>query len=242
MLHVIVTVMALALSWPGRQTLGTAPAPIIRQVPTHQKVMALTFDDGPSPRWTPKILTTLTQAHVRATFFLIGSHATRYPQEVRDEIQAHMEIGSHGAEHLVLRRESAAAIRQEIESNAQILHALGAPSPRLYRLPGGASDPTALRVLGSLGYTVVGWSIDTRDWRHQASAQAMAAQVERQAHPGAIVIFHDGPNGSQATVEAVRLLIPALKAQGYRFVTVGQLLTVAQPARSSRRGAASTNR
>ncbi len=223
MFHKILSLFLLMYPWFGHAA-QSKPAPIIRQAVTHQKVMALTFDDGPSPKWTPKVLRVLNQNHVKATFFLIGSHATRHPFLVHQEVEDKMDIGSHGAEHHVLKNQSAAAVRQEVEANAQILQTLGAPKPTLYRMPGGASDATALTVLGQLGYQVIGWSIDTRDWRHRTTAQAMAQKVEKEASPGAIVIFHDGPNGSEATVGAIQILIPTLKQEGYQFVTIAQLL------------------
>lgn len=225
MVHKFLALILLLFPWLGHAA-QSKPAPVIRQAVTTHKVIALTFDDGPSPRWTPKVLAALNQNHVQATFFLIGSHATRHPLLVQQEVNDKMDIGSHGAEHRTLRNQSATVVRQEVENNAQILQSLGAPKPTLYRMPGGASDTTALTVLGQLGYHVIGWSIDTRDWRHRTSAIAMAQKVEKEASPGAIVIFHDGPNGSEATVRAVQMIIPTLKKAGYRFVTVQQLLTM----------------
>ena len=223
LVHKVLTFLLLLFPWFGH-TAQSKPAPVIRQAVTTHKVIALTFDDGPSPKWTPKVLTVLNQNHVKATFFLIGSHATRQPLLVHEEVKDKMDIGSHGANHQILKNQSATVVRQEVETNAQILQSLGVPKPTLYRMPGGASDATALTVLGQLGYHVIGWSIDTRDWRHRTTAEAMAKKVEKEATPGAIVIFHDGPNGSEATVQAVQMLIPVLKKEGYRFVTVHQLL------------------
>ncbi|WP_053958005.1 polysaccharide deacetylase family protein [Sulfobacillus thermosulfidooxidans] len=112
-------------------------APIIRQAMTPHKVVALTFDDGPSPRWTPKVLAVLNKDHVHATFFIIGSHALRHPALVREEQRAGMDVESHGHQHLILRHRTAAEVRQEVEYNAHILKSLGVPHPTLYRLPGG---------------------------------------------------------------------------------------------------------
>lgn len=203
---------------------ATRPAPIIKHVITTEKVVALTFDDGPNPKWTPKILSVLEKNHVPATFFVIGSHAIQHPALLDQEIKAKMEIANHGARHIILKGKSAAAIKTEIEENARILTSLGAPKPTLYRLPAGVSDSTALKVLGELGYTVIGWSVDPRDWRHRYSAEQMTKLVLKQAAPGGIIIFHDGPNSSQATVDAVGAIIPALQKEGYHFLTVSQLL------------------
>lgn len=200
------------------------PAPIIKNVITTKKVIALTFDDGPNPKWTPKILSILKHDRVPATFFVIGSHTIQQPALLDQEIKDGMEIGNHGAQHISLKGRSAEAVRKEIEENARILTSLGAPKPSLYRLPAGVSDATARLVLGELGYQVIGWSIDPRDWRHRYTAQQMTDLVLKQAAPGAIVIFHDGPNSSQATVDAVSAIIPALRKDGYQFLTVSQLL------------------
>ncbi|AEJ39450.1 polysaccharide deacetylase [Sulfobacillus acidophilus TPY] len=203
---------------------ATRPAPIINHVLTNQKVVALTFDDGPTRTWTPKVLQVLKKDHVRATFFVVGSHAERRPEILTEEIRDGMEIGSHGYQHITLKGKDAATVEQEIQQNQALLQSLGAPKPTLYRLPGGASDTVARQVLGKLGYRVIGWSIDTRDWRHRYTGAEMAQHVEKDISPGAIIIFHDGPNSSQATVDAVEQIIPALEKAGYRFDTVSHLL------------------
>ncbi len=222
-----VAILAWAgFGWIGASGVGaeTLPAVIVKSVPTTKRVAALTFDDGPSPKWTSDILRILHQNHVKATFFVVGKEAARFPQYLQEEIKAGMEIGSHGYRHRTLRGLSETAVEQDISQNASTLEALGARPLRLYRLPGGGSDATALRVLGRLGYTVIGWSVDPRDWRHIYSAQQMTRMVDKQIRPGGIIIFHDGPNSSQATVDAVANIIPQLKQEGYRLVTVGQLL------------------
>ncbi|MCL5116165.1 MAG: polysaccharide deacetylase family protein [Firmicutes bacterium] len=218
-------ILASIFSWfPGHHAAVTRPAPIIKQVLTTQKVVALTFDDGPTKTWTPKILQVLKENRVRATFFVIGSHAMQRPEFLKQEIDAKMEIGSHGYEHITLRNKSAEVVKQEIQQNEALLTSLGVPKPTLYRMPGGASDSTALKVLGQMGYKVIGWSVDTRDWRRRYTGPQMAERVMKQVEPGAIIIFHDGPNSSQATVNAVQEIIPALKKQGWKFDTVSQLL------------------
>jgi peptidoglycan/xylan/chitin deacetylase (PgdA/CDA1 family) len=202
------------------------PAPLVTSVPISEKAVALTFDDGPTPKWTPKILELLKAEGVRATFFVIGQQAVKYPHLIAEEVESGMEIGNHGFDHVILRGKTPATIAQEVNAAAEAIEAAGAPAPRLYRLPAGVHDKTALTVLGELGYTVIGWSVDPRDWRHRYTADQMLKLVEKQVGPGRIIIFHDGTNGSQATVDAVRLVITTLRREGYRFVTVGQLLSL----------------
>lgn len=229
-------VIASLFSWfPLHHAAVTRPAPVVKQVLTTEKAVALTFDDGPTRQWTPKILHLLQEYHVPATFFVIGSHAIQRPDILKDEVDAKMEIGSHGYAHLTLRRRSAALVKREIEQNEALLMSLGVPKPTLYRLPGGASDPTALTVLNQMGYTVIGWTIDTRDWRRRDTGATLAERVLKHVEPGAIIIFHDGPNSSAATVEAVRTIIPALTHAGWKFDTVSELLKLERmPHRAAR--------
>ena len=222
--RLIAALLLFGFPWFSHHSVAGRPAVVIKQVLTNKKVIALTFDDGPTLRWTPKILQVLNDNHVRATFFVIGSHAMNRTVVLKDEVDAKMEIGSHGFQHLIFRNKNPQTIKQEVEQNEALLMSLGVPKPRLYRLPAGWSDPTALKVLGQMGYKVVGWSIDTRDWRRRDSAEKMAAHVERQVTPGSIIIFHDGPNSSEATVNAVKQIVPALKAQGWKFDTASELL------------------
>lgn len=217
--------LSAGFAWPSpAHAAPPQKAVVIRAVPTLNKVVALTFDDGPTRTWTPEILNVLRQNGVRATFFVIGSQVTKYPQYFEQELKDHMEIGSHGATHLRLKNKPAAEVEREVKENASILESLGAPKPTLYRLPAGVSDKSALEMLGRLGYTVIGWSIDPRDWRHRYTAEQMTELVLKAIQPGSIIIFHDGTNSSKATVDAVKAIIPALKAKGYRFETVGRLI------------------
>ena len=221
--------VALLASYTLGEHMGAAvsrPATVITRAPVTQKVVALTFDDGPTPKWTPQILAVLNAAHVKATFFVIGSQARKYSQLVAREVKDGMEIGSHGALHKRLVNQSATFVRSEVETAATDIMAAGAPRPRLYRMPAGVYDATALQVLGQLGYRVIGWSVDPQDWRHRWTAEQMLTIVKRQVGPGSIIIFHDGTNGSRATVEAAKMVIETLKREGYRFVTVSQLLAL----------------
>ncbi len=205
-----------------------APPVVVRSVPTLKKVVALTFDDGPTKKWTPEILHVLQRNQVKATFFVVGRQALRYPQYLHEEIKAGMEVGSHGANHMTLKGKPAALIEREVNENKEILESLGVPKPHLYRLPGGNSDKLALSVLTKLHYTVVGWSIDPHDWRHRYSADQLTTMVMKHIEPGAIVIFHDGPNSSEATVKAVAQIIEQLKHEGYRPLTVSRLIQSAE--------------
>ena len=202
------------------------PAPVrtVRSVPVPVKAAALTFDDGPSPRWTPEILRLLEEYGAKATFFVVGLELVRHPEIVRAEARAGMEIGNHGFRHLVLVGLDPTAIEAEVRPVEQEITAITGDRPTLYRLPRGRGDATALRTLADMGYTIVYWSVDTKDYQDRRSAAAIAQQVEREIRPGSIVILHDGGGDQAHTVAALRLLLPVLRREGYRLVTVSQLL------------------
>jgi peptidoglycan/xylan/chitin deacetylase (PgdA/CDA1 family) len=200
-------------------------APLVRQVFTTRKAVALTFDDGPSPTATPLLLDYLKQQKIRATFFIIGQEAARFPQLVAREVAEGHDVGNHGMRHKALGRLSEAAMEEEIRGGEEALVAAGAPKPTYYRLPKAIGSKTAYAVLGRHGYTVISWSVDPRDYQRRTSG-ALVKDVMRQVQPGSIIIFHDGPGRRAATLEALREIVPQLRAQGYTILPVSQLLKV----------------
>ena len=221
--------LLFALAWLAPAAAQAAPppparlAPTIRGVPIDKKVVALTFDDGPSARYTRPILDILRENGAHATFFLIGQEAMRRPDLVRAEAKAGMEVANHGMHHLLLSGQSESAVAGEAGEAAAVIRDLTGRAPVLYRLPEGVGDTTALRVLGRMGYVVVNWSVDTRDYL-RSTPDALVARAMRQMAPGRIIIFHDGGGNRQASVDAVRTLLPRLRAEGYTVTTVSDLL------------------
>lgn len=212
-----------ALAGPALPPMPDRLAPMVRAVPMTARVVALTFDDGPSPRYTQAILDALRQDHARATFFVVGQEAVRLPALVRAEAKAGMEVANHGMHHRILRGRTASEVESEANEGADVIRTLTGRRPHLYRLPQGVGDTTALQVLGRLGYVVIAWSVDTRDYLRQ-SPGALVTRALGQVAPGRIIIFHDGGGNRQATVEAVRILLPRLRAEGYTVTTVSDLL------------------
>ena len=199
-------------------------AMLLKSVPTQAKMIAFTFDDGPNRRYTPKVLELLQKYHAHATFFVIGQEVVRFPEMIGKIQSAGMEIGNHGMHHKWLHKITPDEVQQEITGGADAIVAAGGPKPYLYRLPGGFATESSSRLLGKLGYTVIGWSIDTRDWRMSASGGRIEQIVMKQAAPGRIVIMHDGSVRREPTLTALSHLLPALESQGYRIVSVGELL------------------
>lgn len=232
---------ALALWWgagaPGYRAQATAEVHVVHRVCTSRHLLALTFDDGPNRTFTPQVLSLLRHYHGRATFFLVGQEALAYPDVVQGLRAAGMEIGNHGMHHRVLRGLTPEEVRAEVLDGERAIAQAGGGRTRLYRLPRGKMDCVSLRVLRELGYTVVGWSVDTQDWC-TPPARHIADTILQHLAPGQIVLLHDGPRQRAHTVEALRLLLPELRRRGYALVTVSELLRARAPAATRVKAAA----
>lgn len=185
--------------------------------------IALTFDDGPHPRYTAAILDILRQYDIRATFFEIGSNVERWPEiAARVAAEGH-EIGNHTFSHACLKRMSAECLCEEIEKADEIFSRLGLPVPVLFRPPQGVLTDVLPAVLASSEKTGVLWTIDTCDWQHRPEDRIVNEALE-SVRSGDIILFHDYVSGENTTIPAIKKLIPALLARGYEFVTVSELL------------------
>ena len=195
-------------------------ARIIKKIPTTHRIVALTFDDGPS-RKTPEILRILNEKHVKATFFVLGEMVEHFPQYVIDEIAKGHEIGNHGYSHVNLHRASQAKMENEIERTDRLLNNTFGLKCKLFRPPGGVFDHNVLEAAARHGYTLVLWSVDSQDWA--ASGERIIRNTLRNAKPGGIILFHDGIE-SIPTSRVLPTIIDRLREEGYEFVTVGELL------------------
>jgi peptidoglycan/xylan/chitin deacetylase (PgdA/CDA1 family) len=195
---------------------------VVRRGEGGRPYVALTFDDG-GPAWrVNEILDVLREAGVRSTFFLLGEWAAANPDAARRIAAEGHEIANHSYSHPRFTWLDAGAMEEEIvAARAAFKEAAGHGEARFFRPPYGAYDGTLTAVLKGLGYrALVMWDVDSRDWSG-LSAEAIAARVLDAVSPGSIVLFHlHGAN----TAEALREIIPALRARGYGFTTVGELL------------------
>jgi cellulose synthase/poly-beta-1,6-N-acetylglucosamine synthase-like glycosyltransferase/peptidoglycan/xylan/chitin deacetylase (PgdA/CDA1 family) len=189
------------------------------------RTVALTFDDGPDPAWTPKILAILRRYHVPATFFLVGAHVASWPGIVREEVANGDQVGSHTYTHTNL---GTSGWREGLELTLTQNALAGAAGvrTRLLRMP-YSSQPDALfapdwRAAGEAGrdgYLVVLTDLDTKDWARPGVARIVAAATPRGRH-GAIIMFHDSGGDRSQTIAALPQVITRLRARGYRFATV----------------------
>jgi peptidoglycan/xylan/chitin deacetylase (PgdA/CDA1 family)/glycerol-3-phosphate acyltransferase PlsY len=209
-----------------------AQVDIFRRGNPHLPYLALTFDDGPDPRYTPEVLRILRQEEVPATFFLVGVHAQRYPALVRRIQQEGHEIGSHSYSHRNLFLLNPAALEREVVRAEEVLQQVTGDRPRLFRPPRGLYDPNLRRLLADRRYTVVLWSVSSRDWV-EVSSRLIARNVLGSVDGGDILLFHDSGailassgGDRRHMLQALPYIIQRLKAEGFRFVTAGQLLVI----------------
>ena len=188
------------------------------------KMIALTFDDGPHPSYTEKILDVLRENGIRATFFVIGENAEKRPELIKKISDGGHEIGNHTFDHVSLRRMTEDEIENEItRAERAVLDAAGCGTCVL-RPPEGKYSEKVVQAAEKLGYSVVLWSVDTRDWAHR-SAGSICRTVLDNVTSGDIILCHDFISGESHTAEALDSLIPALKERGYTFVTVSELIS-----------------
>jgi peptidoglycan/xylan/chitin deacetylase (PgdA/CDA1 family) len=201
--------------------------------PPNQKAVALTFDDGPSPKYTPQIMALLKQYQAHGTFFVMGHNVERYPWVIEAQLRNGNEIGNHSFSHPRLTNEDQASRERELERTSVDLDLLGCPQKsRCFRPPYSAYDDRLKAYLSHTGQRLVLWSLDSGDWRGLPASDIIKNVLSRVRN-GSIIIFHDSCEQARTnrhpTVEALRIILPALKAAGYRLVTISELIKGRSP-------------
>lgn len=191
------------------------------RVDTEERVVALTFDDGPSPWHTPKVLAVLDQHKVKATFFMMGRNVERYPAVARDVVRRGHEIGNHSYSHPKLVLMSPRRVRDEIERTDTLLRDIGATGDIHFRPPHASKFIVLPYVLVQMKKLSVMGDVSADEWR-QRPAAVMTESILRHVRPGSIIGLHD-PAGAEM-LRTLQDILPALAAQGYRFETVSELV------------------
>jgi peptidoglycan/xylan/chitin deacetylase (PgdA/CDA1 family) len=189
-------------------------------VPMTRRLIALTFDDGPYPFYTPLLLHVLDRSHVAATFFCVGRSAQQFPELIDRIIASGDEIGNHTFNHYKLSGLSDEQIAQQIMEGGAILSTFVGRPIDLFRPPHGRYDRRVLEIASAMGYRTVFWNDSPEDTKN-ISPDLEVQRVLAQARPGGIVLLH---SGQYRTIEALPVIIEKLRAEGYSFVTVDQLL------------------
>lgn len=192
---------------------------IIRGNPARKEI-AITFDDGPHPQYTPKLLDILKANNVKATFFLVGEMAVKYPDLVHAEMAAGHSVGNHTYHHVNLTKVPLPDVSTEIQACGDVLESITGKKPSLFRPPGGDYDKAVATAANNLGYTMVLWTDDPGDYT-QPGEKTIENRILSTISNGGIILIHDG---IQQTVDLLPQLLTYLKQQGYVFVTVDQML------------------
>lgn len=222
-LVLVVTIVFLATNRFGPGMLWREH--IVFSAPVRQKVVALTFDDGPSAKFTPRILDILDKYHVKATFFLIGKNMEAHPEIVREIVRRGHAIGNHTYTHpWNIERDTQAEMIGELDRCEQIIERMTGGRAHLFRPPRGMVDGSVYTIAREEGYETVLWSV-CADHHDAPTPRMMADRVLRRNRPGAIILAHDSDMSIRwKDVAATPLIIEGLRRRGYRFVTVPELL------------------
>jgi peptidoglycan/xylan/chitin deacetylase (PgdA/CDA1 family) len=211
-------------------------ARVVWSVATEERVLALTFDDGPHPRLTPKVLDALAAHDAHATFFVVGEAARRHPELVRRARDEGHEIGNHTWSHPREADISEDAVARNMVRGARELTAVTGTAPRWFRSPRGVLTGGILRTATSLGEEVAMWSAEAHDL-HDRNPDHIARDLEKAVAPGHILLLHDGTDGRDdlaslerrraASVAALDPFLTACRRAGYRFATLPELVALA---------------
>ena len=187
-----------------------------------QKKIALTFDDGPHPQYTPEILDILKEYNIKATFFVVGQNVELHPEIVKRAISEEHDIGNHTFTHCHVSDTSFEAIIDEIQSCEDTVYELCEYHVKLFRPPEGVLPDDVRNYAIGEDYAIILWSIDTYDWA-RAPISNIKRNITKNISSGDIILMHDYVPES-ITPQALRIIIPMLLEEGYQFVTVSELI------------------
>lgn len=187
------------------------------------KKIALTFDDGPHPRYTERILNILDKYNIKATFFVIGVNIQNYPEPLKKIAAAGHEIGNHSYSHAICKSGTASDVSLEMQKCDSLIEDITGKKTSLYRPPCGKYDDIVLWAAEERGYSIILWSVDTLDWKN-TPPEKISDAVLREIDGGEIILMHDYTSGENTTCDALELMLPRLIEQGYEFVCVSELI------------------
>ncbi len=198
--------------------------PALNHLPGSDQVVSITFDDGPNPVATPRILDVLKQEGVQATFFVLGRHADRWPALVRRMSDEGHQLGNHGYHHRKLHRRTPAYVRDDLTRGAAAIERAAGVRPQVFRAPHGFRNPWVTPIARSLGERTIGWTLGVWDSARPGADEIVKRTLDGM-RAGSILLLHDGDgydaDGDRTqTAEALPRIIAGLRARGLRFVTL----------------------
>ncbi|MCK5012687.1 MAG: polysaccharide deacetylase family protein [Candidatus Omnitrophica bacterium] len=202
----------------------------IYRIKTDKKRVLLTFDDGPSPDWTPKILDELKKENISAVFFMIGHHVQKYPDIARQVASEGHTIGNHGYAHSVMFYYTPAEIEEEIQYTEHVIREATGQTTKYFRPPKAWLRRNIKKKVKSMGYETILWSLNSKDWvsfNHKSIVKYISGHIKN----GDILLFHDSGNvttteggNRRQTVKSISLLARALREKGFEFVSIEELI------------------
>jgi peptidoglycan/xylan/chitin deacetylase (PgdA/CDA1 family) len=200
---------------------------LVQRVDTGERVVALTFDDGPTPEYTDWILQQLGAHDAKATFYLVGDACDEHPELLRSIVDAGHELGNHSYSHRRLYFVSTAVVSEEIERTDEVFRDAGYAGPITFRMPGCKRLLTTPLYLASTDRTTVTWDLEPDSIAEiSGDADALVDHVVENVRPGSIVLMHVMYEAREPSREALPVILERLAAEGYRFVTVSELLAL----------------
>ena len=212
-LSTIVGVSVVSVSSNGRKL-------PIYSVKTEEKKLAISFDCAWGTDYTDKLLSTMSENDIKCTFFMVEFWTEKHPDYVKKISDMGHEIGTHSATHPHMSKMGKSAIEKELESSKKAISDITNKPVELFRAPFGEYNNTVIETAYEKGLYTIQWDVDSLDWK-DLSASEITARVLSKVKNGSIVLFH---NQGKHTAEAIKLIIPELKKQGYTFVTIGELI------------------
>lgn len=233
-LSAIVALFSLPLAFaqesasPSTKPKATAPPEpklTVSSVHVDGPYIAMTFDDGPNEKLTPRLLDVLAQHHIHATFFILGENAEQHPEILKRAAQEGHEIGNHSWSHPNLAKMSEDGVRSQIKRTEELIRNTLGARPTLFRPPYGSLTPREKHFIhDELGYEIILWDVDPYDWKRPGPS-VVTNRILKETVPGSIVLSHDIHPG---TIEAMPATLDQLQAKGFKFVTVSELLHLAR--------------
>ncbi|PYK46944.1 MAG: polysaccharide deacetylase family protein [Verrucomicrobia bacterium] len=202
------------------------PPTTVSSVHVDGPYIALTFDDGPHEKLTPRLLDLLAQHHIHATFFVIGENVAQHPEILQRAVREGHEIGNHSWSHPNLAKMSDDAVRSQIKRTEEAIIGAIASRPVLLRPPYGSLTTRQKHFIhDDLGYEIILWDVDPLDWK-EPGPNIVSSRILKETRPGSIVLSHDI---HAQTIQAMPATLTELEAKGFKFVTVSELLKLRTP-------------
>ncbi len=203
-----------------------APPITFNSVHVDGPYIAMTFDDGPSAKLTPKLLDLLAARHIKATFFVLGENVAEHPDIIARAAREGHEIASHSWSHPNFAKMSLEGIRSQLQRTDDAIASTAGKRPTLFRPPYGSITPHEKEwIHDQFGYDIILWDVDPDDWKRPGPA-VVRSRILKETRPGSIVLSHDIHPG---TIEAMPSTLDELEAKGFKFVTVSELINMATP-------------